>query len=219
MIRIALVDDHNLFRKGLINLIELVSKDFLISFEANNGIEMQTALASCHEQPDIILMDVNMPKMDGYQSVEWLGLHYPNIKIIVVSMAQNEESIVKMLRYGVKGYLGKDVEPKELIDALHSVYSKGFYYTDYLTGKLIYSLQHPVSQEEKAFEFGSLLNEKELKFVELACTEYTYNEIAEQMFVSPKTVDGYRKIVFEKLQVKTRVGLALFAVKYNLVQV
>lgn len=217
MIRLALVDDHNLFRKGLINLIELVSSDFSVEFEAANGLEMQSFLLSGQYCPDIILMDVNMPQMDGFQSVEWLGQHFPDIKVIVVSMAQSEESIVKMLRYGIKGYLGKDVEPKELIEALNTVYTKGFYYTDYLTGKLIYSLSHPSLNKDRHTDLNNL-NERELKFIEWACTEYTYNEIAEKMFVSPKTVDGYRKVVFDKLQVKTRVGLALFAVKYNIVQ-
>jgi DNA-binding NarL/FixJ family response regulator len=115
----------------------------------------------------------------------------------------------------VKGYLCKDVEPKELGEALHSVMNKGFYYTDFITGKLVHSLQNNYDDKKNGVE---LMNEREIAFLKLACTEMTYNEIAAQMFLSPKTIDGYRNSLFEKLNIKSRVGLALYAVRNGFVE-
>ncbi|MFT3703480.1 MAG: response regulator transcription factor [Agriterribacter sp.] len=214
---LALVDDHTLFRKGLINLIEMVNSNYTILFEADNGLDLQKKLDPSN-QPDIILMDINMPGIDGFASVQWLKDHYPLINILVVSMIEREETIVRMLKMGVKGYLCKDVEPKELGEALHSIINKGFYYTDFITGKLVHSLQNgdPVEQKDGA-EALRLMNDRERDFLQLACSEFTYNEIASKMFLSPKTIDGYRNALFEKLNVKSRVGLALYAVKHGIV--
>lgn len=211
-ISIALVDDHTLFRKGLQGLIEMVDDTIDILFEADNGIDMQKKLHPAN-LPDIILMDINMPEMDGFESVIWLNKNYPGIKVLVVSMVENEESIIRMLKLKVKGYLSKDVEPAELGAALKAIMSKGFYYTDFITGKLVHTLQN-----EQEREMLVALNEKEKKFIQLACSELTYNDIAGEMFVSPKTIDGYRNNLFEKLAVKSRVGLALYAVKHGLVK-
>ena len=211
-ISIALVDDHTLFRKGLLGLIEMVNDNIEILFEADNGLDMQKKLQP-ENLPDIILMDINMPEMDGFESVTWLNKHYPAVKVLVVSMVENEESIIRMLKLKVKGYLSKDVEPAELGEALHAIMSKGFYYTDFITGKLVHTLQNEHEKESLV-----ALNEKEKKFIQLACSELTYNDIAGEMFVSPKTVDGYRNNLFEKLTVKSRVGLALYAVKHGLVK-
>lgn len=213
---LALVDDHTLFRKGLISLIEMVSNDYSILFEADNGVDLQRKLDK-NNPPGLILMDVNMPGMDGFASVQWLKDNHPLIKVLIVSMIEKEETIVRMLKLGVKGYLCKDVEPKELGEALHSVLNKGFYYTDFITGKLVHSLQlgHPENDSSNGLH---LMNEREKDFLQLACSEYTYNEIAAKMYLSPKTIDGYRNSLFEKLNVKSRVGLALYAVKHGLVQ-
>ncbi|MCW3093356.1 MAG: DNA-binding response regulator [Ferruginibacter sp.] len=214
--QLALVDDHKLFRKGLINLIEMVCRDCLILFEADNGIDLQQKLREGPE-PDIILMDINMPKMDGFATVQWLNENYPLIKILVVSMIDKEESVVRMLKLGVKGYLGKDVEPKELGEALNAIMNKGFYYTDFITGKLVHSLQNDKDPNKTRTDALRLMNDRERDFLKLACSELTYNEIAAQMFLSPKTIDGYRNALFEKLNVKSRVGMAMYAVKHGLV--
>jgi two-component system, NarL family, invasion response regulator UvrY len=215
--RLALVDDHTLFRKGLINLIELVCSNCEIIFEADNGLDLQQKLTPANE-PDILLMDINMPKMDGFATVQWLNENFPLIKILVVSMVEKEESIVRMLKLGVKGYLSKDVEPPVLGEALNAVMNKGFYYTDFITGKLVHALQNGNGSEKStAADAMRLMNEREKEFLQLACSEFTYNEIAAKMFVSPKTVDGYRNALFEKFNSKSRVGLVLFAIKNGLV--
>lgn len=216
--RLALVDDHTLFRKGLISLIEMVCGNCSILFEADNGFDLQKKLDATN-LPDIILMDVNMPGMDGFASVEWLKKNFPSVKVLVISMIDKEESIVRMLKLGVKGYLSKDVEPGELGEALDSLMNKGYYYTDFITGKLLHSLQNGQEDEIARSQTLQLINEREKEFIELACSELTYTEIAERMFLSPKTIDGYRNIVFDKLKIKSRVGLVIYAIKNGLYKV
>jgi two-component system invasion response regulator UvrY len=214
-IKIAIVDDHRLFRKGLISLIEMVNPDCEILFEADNGLDLQSKIDRSN-LPDIILMDVSMPGMDGFSSVQWLKENYPSIKVLVISMIEKEETIVRMLKLGVKGYLCKDVEPKELGEALIAVANKGFYYTDFITGKLVHSLQnnHAAPQEQMNIDH---INNQESEFLQLACSEMTYVQIADRMSLSPKTIDGYRNSLFEKFSVKSRVGLVLFAIKKGIV--
>jgi DNA-binding NarL/FixJ family response regulator len=214
-IKLAVVDDHRLFRKGLISLIEMVAHDFTIVLEADDGMDLQQKIDK-NNAPDIVLLDVNMPRMDGFATVEWLRVEYPKMKVLIVSMIEKEEIVMRMLKLGVKGYLCKDVEPRELGEALLSIANKGFYYTDFVTGKLVHSLQN--EQTGKPYDKGpGLMNDREREFLQFACSEMTYQEIAGKMFLSPKTIDGYRNSLFEKLNVKSRVGLALYAVKHGLV--
>lgn len=213
-IKLALVDDHVLFRKGLASLIESFVSDAVIIFEADNGLEMQKRIDTAN-LPDIILMDVNMPGLNGFESVKWLNQHFPQIKILVVSMIEKEEVITGMLKLGVKGYLCKDVEPKELGEALRAIHQKGFYYTDFITGKLVLSIQRNEIGVPRLNQIE--ISDQEMKFLQLACSELTYNEIADRMFLSPKTIDGYRGSLFEKFGVKSRVGMALYALKQGLV--
>lgn len=213
-VKLALIDDHKLFRKGLISLINIVGEQYEILFEADNGLELQKKIQK-DNQPDIILMDINMPGMNGFESVDWLNQHFPLVKILVISMIEKEEIIVRMLKRGVKGYLCKDVEPYELGEALHSIVNKGYYYTDFITGKLVHSLQ--IHNDDPDSKNGKL-SERELAFLKYACSELTYSEIASKMFLSPKTIDGYRDSLFEKLEVKSRVGLVLYAIKNGLIQ-
>ena len=215
ILKLGIVDDHRLFRKGLITLIELAYPKCEILFEADNGLDLQHKLVK-KNLPEIIIMDVNMPGMDGFASAQWLKENHPDIKVLVVSMVEKEETIVRMLKLGVKGYLSKDVEPQELGEALRSIMNRGFYYTDYLTGKLVMSIQSDSAGKQKVNSMPQM-NDREKLFLELACSELTYNEIADKMFLSPKTIDGYRNSLFEKLSVKSRVGLALYAVRHGLV--
>jgi DNA-binding NarL/FixJ family response regulator len=159
-----------------------------------------------------------MPEMDGYETACWLRRHYPEIKILALSMYDTDNSIVRMLKNGVKGYILKDSEPAELKLALESVIQKGFYYSEMITGKLIHTIN---ALEKPGYHVRHLLrlNERELEFMKLVCTEWTYKEIADQMYLSPRTIDGYRDSLFEKLNVRTRVGLVLYAIRNGIVAV
>jgi DNA-binding NarL/FixJ family response regulator len=192
----------------------MVSDRFVILFEADNGLVLQQKMDT-NNLPDIVLMDVNMPIMDGFASVQWLKDNYPQVKVLVVSMIEKEESVVRMIKQGVRGYLCKDVEPKELGEALDAVANKGFYYTDFITGKLVHSLQQDI---EKTTTTEITMSDREKDFLLFACSEMTYAEIAEKMFVSPKTIDGYRNGLFDKVKAKSRVGLVLYALRSGLVR-
>ena len=222
-VKIALVDDHNLFRKGLITLIKLADKEnYLVVLEAESGKDMMKKLDK-KALPDILILDIDMPDMDGFEAMQWLRINYPQIAVLVVSMVTTEEAIVRMLRLGVKGYLSKDIEVEDIHQALQAISSKGFYYTDFMTGKLIESIQNEPLETNRNDEisgnvFWRNMNENERKFLKLACSDLTYEQIAEKMFVSPKTVDGYRGAIFTKFNIKNRPGLIVFALKNELVK-
>ena len=128
-------------------------------------------------------------------------------------MLQDETTLIRMLKLGIKGYLGKDVEPAELKNALLSIHNKGFHYTDAFTGRLIAVLQSDGENDPAV----SIMNDRELTFLKMCCSEMTYKEIADKMCLSPKTIDGYRANLFEKLEAKSRVGLVLYAIKNGIV--
>lgn len=214
-LNIALVDDHNLFRKGLIKLINMGDPQhkYHILFEAENGNDLKEKMMQ-PPFPDIILMDIDMPDMDGYEAVDWLQRTHPSIKVLIVSMVESENAILRMLRLGVKGYLSKDIEVEDMNQALEAIASNGFYYSEMATEVLNQNLM-----ENKKTNGSSLyLSENEREFLKLATTEMTYHQIADRMHLSPKTIDGYREALFQKLNVKTRVTMAMYAVKHGIVQ-
>jgi len=211
---VALVDDHVLLRNGLANLIRSFG-EYSVLFEAGNGSDFIRQLKP-RTLPDIVLLDINMPDMDGYETSLWIRRHHPEIKIVALSMYDTDNSIIRMLKNGVKGYILKDADPAELKVALESVISKGFYYSELVTGKLLHTI-NTLDAPDHQVRHVLRLNDRELEFLKLACTECTYKEIAEQMYLSPRTIDGYRDTLFEKLNVKTRVGLVLYAIRNGIV--
>jgi two-component system, NarL family, invasion response regulator UvrY len=218
-INIAIVDDHNLFRKGLIKLISLVDSErkYVILFEAENGINLQEQLKR-EPLPHIVLMDINMPDMDGFEAVDWLRRNYPDISILVVSMIESEEAILRMLRMGVKGYLSKDIEVEDMHRALEAISGKGYYYSEFVSGVMAQNLLDNSYENTVKPKKKPDLNQNELEFIRLACTEMTYHQIADKMNLSPKTIDGYRESLFHKFNVKSRVSLAMYAVKNGMVE-
>ena len=215
MAKLSLADDHALLRNGLAQLIQSLGHTVL--FEVNNGKEL-TQKINAGELPDIVLMDINMPEMDGFQATQWLKQQYPDIKVLALSMYDNETAIIRMLKSGARGYILKDSEPGELKAALRALEEKGFYYSDLVSGKLMHAIN---KMEDENGNLKNLvpLNERETDFLTYACTELTYKEIAEKMFLSPRTIDGYRDALFEKLNVKTRVGLVMYAIKNGIVRI
>jgi len=204
---IAIIDDHILFAQSLKSLINTF-KDFEVTHQANNGKAFIEELKNTTELPEIALMDMNMPIMDGAETTYWLNKNYPNIKVLALSMDDDENSILKMIRNGAKGYLLKDIHPDILLEALYSVHEEGFYHTKRVSDTLVNSL-HTESKKNTKIE----LQEREIEFLKLASTEMTYKEVASVMNLSPKTIDGYREQLFKKLEVKNRIGLVIYAIK------
>ena len=204
---IAIIDDHLLFAQSLKSLINTFD-DFEVTHQANNGQAFIEELKKTGKLPEIALMDMNMPIMDGAETTYWLNKNYPNIKVLALSMDDDENSILKMIRNGAKGYLLKDIHPDILIEALNSVLEEGFYHTKRVSDTLVNSL-HTESKKKPKIE----LQEREIEFLKLASTEMTYKEVASVMNLSPKTIDGYREQLFKKLGVKNRVGLVIYAIK------
>lgn len=206
-IQIALVDDHNLVRQGIIRLIDSFKLNHKICFETGQAKDFLNYLTD-HQEPDLAIVDINMPDINGFELVEILQEKNPHLKILVMTMLQDEKSLIRMLKLGVRGYLSKDTEPEILQEAIETIMRKGYYYTDFLTGKLITAIQGDSGNTQKP-----VLNQKELQFIQLACSEDTYKEIADKMCLSVKTIDGYRNTIFEKFGIKSRVGLVLYAIK------
>jgi len=210
---IIVVDDHMLIANGICLLIESMNQ-FKVSFNLQNGKELMTVLKDKKNTPDLILLDINMPVMNGYETMEWLNTNHPEIPVMALSINNDDESVIRMLRLGVKGYLSKDCDADELETAMNSILKKGFYYSDLVNQKFMNNLNDGNKLNKHQLE----LKERELEFLQLACSDLTYAQIADKMCLSPKTVDHYREALFEKFEVKSRVGLVLFAIKHKLVQ-
>jgi two-component system, NarL family, invasion response regulator UvrY len=214
-VKVALADDHVLLRNGLAGLVTKLGYDVL--FESNNGKDLVSKLKK-DDLPDIILMDINMPEMDGYDATLWIRNNYPLVHVLALSMYDDENAIIRMLKNGAKGYIMKDADPMELKKAIDDVITKGVHYSELVTGRLlhsIYQVDEPGHGTKKMLD----LNDREIEFLKLASTEMTYKEIADAMHLSPRTIDGYRDALFEKLNIRNRVGLVLFAIKHSIVQV
>jgi DNA-binding NarL/FixJ family response regulator len=214
-VKIALADDHVLLRNGLAGLV--TNLGYTILLECNNGKDLAAQLDK-DNLPDVVLMDINMPEMDGYATTAWLKSNYPLVHVLALSMYDDENAIIRMLRSGARGYIMKDSDPLELKHAIDDVVTKGVHYSELVTGKLlhsIYNLDGSAGNTHQLLE----LNDREIEFLKLASTEMTYREIADQMHLSPRTIDGYRDNLFEKLNIKNRVGLVLYAIKNGIVQV
>lgn len=210
-INIVIVDDHMLFSQALFGLVSNY-EEFNVIKVLNNGKELVAYFSENNTTPDVVLMDIKMPEMNGIEATHWLKDNKPSVKVLALSMECDEVTILQMLRAGAKGYLLKDIHPKILHHAISEVYKNGFYYTENVTNTLLNS----VSINEKKSTIN--LKERELEFLKLACSERTYKDIADEMCLSPKTVENYREALFEKLNAKTRIGLVLYAIKEKIVR-
>lgn len=211
-IQVAIADDHTLLRKALAKLVSSF-EDYTVLFEANNGKEIKKNINE-HLVPDLVILDVNMPEMDGFDTAAWLNKNYPKIKVLALSMFSDERTIIRMLRQGARGYIMKNIDPEELKRALDSVVKKNFYLSEEISGKIISGLHKDVDKAEEP----ASLTQREKDFLRHICSEITYKDIAAKMFVSPRTVDEYRNSLFEKLKVKSRVGLVMYAIRNGLVE-
>lgn len=211
-INVAIVDDHVLFTGALSEMVNQLEK-YVVSFRAENGKDfIEKFRSNEYNTPEIILLDLNMPLMDGFETLTWIKNNKLKSKVLILSMNDDEQGIVRSIRLGANGYLLKNVSPSTLEHAMGSIIDEGFYHNDIVSNALLHSMKR------KSNNVIDELKTNELTFLRLACTDRTYKEIAEEMNLSHKTVDGYRKNLFEKLNVKSRVGLVLFAMQHKLIE-
>ncbi|WP_316824183.1 response regulator transcription factor [Pedobacter miscanthi] len=208
-IAIAIVDDHTLFRSGLASLLEEFD-EIQILFEAVNGVDLQ---AKINRNPNVqlVLMDINMPIMDGYAATKWVKTNYPNVHILALSMLEDEKAIIGMLKAGAGGYMLKESTPSDLLTAIKVIVDKGFFVNELVSGRLLVAL--------KDTDAKPVFSGRELTFLQYCSTELTYKEIADLMNVSPRTVDNYRESLFAKLNIKSRTGLVVYGIKNNLITI
>lgn len=211
--KLILADDHILLRDALAKLITGFNH-FTVVASASDGNDVLKAIGQ-GAVPDIVLMDLNMPNMDGYDTARWLNKHHPSIKILILTMYDSEIALIRLLQAGVHGFLKKDIHPEELHNALLTVASGEYYYSNHVTVKIA-SLFKQQSDNKSTLE-KVLLNETEIEFLKFACSDMTYKEIALKMNLTPRHVDNYRDSLFAKLDVKSRVGLAIYALRHGVV--
>ncbi len=204
---VVIVDDHVLLAQAIQELVNSF-EGFETLYLCKNGKELLEKLKFANNVPDIILMDVNMPVINGITATKTINELYPEVNVLALSVEVDEDIILGMLRAGAKGYLMKDTEKEVLQEALEHVIKEGYYHTNTIAKLLVGNLVKAPSGEE--------LKERELEFIKHACTEMTYKEIAEVMFLSPKTIEGYRDSLYDKLNIKNRIGLVLYAIRNNL---
>jgi DNA-binding NarL/FixJ family response regulator len=213
---VALVDDHELLRSGLAAIINSLG-EFEVVLEAGNGLEFIKKVKTI-TPPDIVLLDITMPEMDGYETAAWIRKHLPTVRVLVLSMLSNDLAIIRMLRNGVKGYIIKDSKPHVFKEAMESIQRNEFYVNELVRDKLI---NYVSTEEEEGKQTALLLSisEQEAHFLQLLCADKSYKEIAEEMSVSVRTIDNYRDNLFKKLETKSRVGLVLFAIKQGIANI
>src|SRR5215510_11148460 len=212
-IKVGLADDHVLLRTALATLINSFG-DCKVIHQSNNGKEFMDCLKN-GAIPDVALLDLNMPEMNGYETARYIQKNFPNVHVLMLTMYDSELSLIRLLQAGVKGFLKKDIHPSELKFAIHSVMNAGYYYSNHTAGKLA-NLFRSID-EKKNFLQNMMLSEQELKFLKLACSDFTYKEIAQKMSLNPRSVDNLRDQLFIKLDVKSRVGLAMITIRNGIV--
>lgn len=212
-IQIAIIDNHTLFRQGMISLLGDFNEINII-FDAENGEDMISKLKK-FPLPDIILMDISMPVMDGYEATAWLQRNHPMVKVLALSMSDEDKPIINMLKNGAVGYMLKESKIRDVVYAMQTIQKHGYYLNELVSGKLLHSMQNKNTSADKSKELTS----NELTFLKLSCSELTYRQIADEMNLSPHTIDNYRESLFQKFGLKSRTGMVLFAIKNQIITV
>ncbi len=213
-IRIAIADDHNLFRKGIVSLLES-EPNMQIAFEAASGSELMNLIRN--HPVDVVLMDVEMPDTDGIEATRLLRETMPEVRSVILSAHNNNDMILHAIENGARGYMLKDSDPDELIDAINTVMQNGFCFNSDVSHLLLRGIVEK-KKFQSSFNPQPKLTDRELDVVKLICKELTNAEIGEKLFLSPRTVEGYRQHILEKTGARNTVGIVLFALKNKLVE-
>lgn len=207
-----MADDHAMLRKGLIKLLTVIG-NYEALFDVDSGNEVIEQLKN-HKIPDVLILDVNMAGRDGQQTAQWVSSHFPQVKILALSMFNDEATILRMIQAGAKGYITKNNDPEKLKEAIDTLYQKGIYLPESLSEKLFSGIKNNVLAIPE--EPGLELTAKEKEFLSLLTQELSYKEIADRMFLSPRTIDDYRIKLTKKLNVKGKSGLIIYAINNGL---
>ncbi len=207
MIKLALADDQNLFRKGMAMLLREIN-GMEVTLECANGKDLLKAIAVV--PVDIVLLDLEMPVMDGVETMKRMRTDHPDVKVLVLSMHSEEKFIVHLMELGANGYLLKTAEATEVENAIRSVAESGYYFSDMVSQVMLQGL---VKKDKVRPYFNVIdpLSEREIEVLKLICAEKTTPEIAEQLFLSPRTVEGHRNNILLKTGARNVAGLVVFA--------
>ena len=212
-IKIAIADDYKIFREGL--KVSLAQDDsMVVLFEVDNGEDLMKELEDV--SPDVIIMDLKMPIMDGMEATQLIRKKYTKIKILVVSMYDNDKFIIHLMEIGANGYLLKNAEPEEIRKAIYAVHENGYYFNDLVNKALLKKLVLR-SNIKPSFNENIELTERELEVLKMICEEKTASEIGKEIFLSPRSVEGIRQRLIEKVGVRNTAGLVMFAAKNGIV--
>jgi DNA-binding NarL/FixJ family response regulator len=210
-VTVGVADDNHLFVKSLGALINTFPQ-FEVIVDALNGAELLRKMESANIRPELLLLDVSMPSMDGITTAQFITEKYPLIKMAALSQKDDDNTIIRMIRAGCCAYLLKDIHAEELERALVEIHQKGYYNGDY------YNVNHRRLTDFEEKKTAPPINDRERRFLQLCCSDLTYKQIAAQMHLSERTIDGYRESIFEKFKVQSRTGMVLEAVKKQLVE-
>lgn len=209
--KVAIVDDHKLIATAIGSIVNDFT-DFEVIYDVENGAELIEKLKSPDNIPEILLLDISMPVMDGFETARWLRDHHPDVLVMALSVQDDEQSLFRMINNGAKGFMHKNIHPRELEIALQTLLREKIYFPGWATEKLYSNLNNPQGLNvTNPFNIST----REEEFLKYVCMDLTYKEISEKMSCSHRTVDGYRDSLFSKLGTSSRVGLVLFAVKHK----
>jgi DNA-binding NarL/FixJ family response regulator len=211
-IKIAVVDDHKLFRAGIISLLSDYD-DMQVVLEAATGKELLTQLK--RHTPHVVLLDIEMPEMNGIEATLLLKKQYPRIKIIILTMHTDEEFIFDLMSKGANGFLPKDKSVDAVVDAIYCVMKKGYYYNDQITQAIIKGNSGGLKAPQLLRKAS--LTEREIEIVKLICEQKTNKEIGDILYISPRTVDNHKNNIFQKIGTNSAIGIVMFAVQAKLI--
>jgi DNA-binding NarL/FixJ family response regulator len=213
IIKVAIADDHKIFRKGVVlSLRPYTNIKFVL--EAENGDELLAGIPEA--QPDVVLMDLRMPGKDGIETTKAVSKQYPNIYVVILSMYEDERFVYHLMENGANGYLLKNAEPMEIRRAIMEVYEKGYYLNNFVN-RILLKRSHARQKVIPSLNSEITLSEKEKDVLRYICMEFTAQEIAQKMEISPRTVEAIKDRLMERFGSKNTAGLVFFAVKNNLI--